>query len=70
LRPDAITVIKDAVSPAGGFIPFFLKDEHGNTVFESRLFGQPTGRKTVFIYPPKANRRRFSVQFLSEISSQ
>ncbi len=69
LHPDTISVIKDAVAPAGGFIPFFLKDEHGNTVFESRLFGQPTGRKTVFIYPPKANRRKFSVQFLSEISS-
>jgi hypothetical protein len=69
LHSDAISVIKDAVAPAGGFIPFFLKDEHGNTVFESRLFGQPTGRKTVFIYPPKANRRKFSVQFLSEISS-
>jgi hypothetical protein len=55
---------------AGGFIPFFIKDEKGNTVFETRLLGQPTGRETVFIYPPQANGRKLSVQFLSEVSSQ
>jgi hypothetical protein len=70
LHPDAVSVIKDAIPPAGGFIPFFIKDEKGNTVFETRLLGQPTGRETVFIYPPQANRREFSVQFLSEVSSQ
>ena len=70
LHPDTISVIKDAVALSGGFIPFFLKDENGKIVVETRLFGQTTGRKMVFIYPPKANRRKFSVQFLSEISSQ
>jgi hypothetical protein len=69
LHPDAISVIQGAIPPAGGFIPFFLKDENGKTVFETRLFGQPTGRKAVFIYLPKANRRKFSIQFLSESSS-
>jgi hypothetical protein len=66
LHTDAITVIQDAIPPAGGFIPFFLKDSEDHIVFESRLFGQPSQRKIVFIYPPKADRRKFSVQFLSE----
>jgi len=70
LPDDAISVVKDAVPPEGGFIPFCLKDQDGHTVFETRLFGQPSGRKTVFIYPPETNRRRCSIQFLSEVSSE
>lgn len=68
LAPDALTVIHDAIPAAGGFIPFFLKDSADQTVFESRLFGQPAQRRIMFIYPPQADRRKLSVQSLTESS--
>jgi hypothetical protein len=52
LPADEIRVVKSNAPKLGGFLPFMIGDARGNIVFETRLFGQPTGREIVFIGPP------------------
>jgi hypothetical protein len=62
-----MAVIKSNVSEKGGFLPFFMGDATGKIVFETRLFGQPTGRDMVFIGPPATPGGEPMVKFLTEI---
>jgi hypothetical protein len=62
-----MSVIKSNVSEKGGFLPFFIGDASGKIVFETRLFGQPTGRDMVFIGPPTKPEGEPMVKFLTEI---
>jgi hypothetical protein len=62
-----MSVIKSNVSEKGGFLPFFMGDASGKIVFETRLFGQPTGRDMVFIGPPDKHEGEPMVKFLTEI---
>ncbi|MEP5351198.1 MAG: hypothetical protein ABJM75_10135 [Luteolibacter sp.] len=66
LEPDAIEVAMTPSPADGGFVPFLIKDEEGNAAFESRLFSQPTERKTVFILPPTDGRSTPTLKFVSE----
>ena len=63
----AISVVKSDVPENGGFLPFLIGDANGKTVFETRLFGQPTGRDMVFIAPPAKPAGRLSVKLLPQI---
>ncbi|MEI8036942.1 MAG: hypothetical protein WCJ14_01005 [Verrucomicrobiota bacterium] len=60
-------VVKSHVSPKGGFLPFFIGDASGKIIFETRLFGQPSGRDMVFIGPPTKPGNEPMVKFLTEI---
>ena len=67
IRPGEIQVVK-AKSPAkGGFMPFMLGDPSGNIVFETRLFGQPAGRKMAFIGNAAEPEGQPKVMFLTQI---
>ena len=62
-----MSVVKSNVSQKGGFLPFFLGDANGKIIFETRLFGQPTGRDMVLIGPPAKPGAEPMVKFLTEI---
>ncbi|MEX1048733.1 MAG: hypothetical protein WED15_04340 [Akkermansiaceae bacterium] len=59
-------VVKSNVSAKGGFLPFILGNSTGKIVFETRLFGQPTGRDIVFI-GGSSTGGEIKVKFLTEI---
>ena len=67
LPADEISVVKSNVPKLGGFLPFVVGDAHGKTIFETRLFGQPTGREIVFICPPAKPAGPPRVKFLTQI---
>jgi hypothetical protein len=62
-----ITVVKSNVSERGGFIPFQMGDSNGKTIFETRLFSQPSGREMVFIGNPAEPEGLPRVKFVTEI---
>jgi hypothetical protein len=62
-----MSVIKSNVSEKGGFLAFFMGNATGKIVFETRLFGQPTGRDMVLIGPPARPEGEPMVKFLTEI---
>lgn len=62
-----ISVVKSNVSEKGGFMPFLIGDANGKIVFETRLFGQPTGREMVFIGNPAESGALPKVMFLTQI---
>ena len=61
------TVVKSNVSEKGGFLPFIIEDAAGNIIFQTRLFGQPSGREMVFISPPANGAKLPKIKFLTEI---
>jgi hypothetical protein len=65
-----MTVLTPEMPKLGGFIPLYITDMEKDIVFESRLFGQPRGRKMVFIQAPKKLGGRARVRFLPEIIPQ
>ena len=67
VAPEAMTVVKSNVSAEGGFLPFFIKDASERTVYENRLFGQPTGRDMIFIGPPARPGGRVSIILLPQL---
>jgi hypothetical protein len=62
-----MSVVKSNVPKLGGFVPFIISDARGKIIFETRLFGQPTGREIVFIGPPAKPAGLPRVKFLTEI---
>jgi hypothetical protein len=64
-----ISVVKSNVPASGGFLPFLIGDANGKVVFETRLFGQPTGRDMVFIAPPAKPGERVLVKLLPQLIS-
>jgi hypothetical protein len=62
-----ISVVKSNVSENGGFIPFLIGNPQGETVFETRLFSQPTGRDMVFIGAPAQPGGRALVKVLPQL---
>lgn len=62
-----ITVVKSNVSEKGGFLPFQMSDSNGKTIFETRLFSQPSGREMVFIGNPAEPVELPRVKFVTEI---
>ena len=60
-------VVQPKIPAKGGFIPVYIKDRSGKVVFESRFFGQPRGRKMVFIQPPNREGGRMQMRFLPQI---
>lgn len=67
LPPQRDKVVTPDIPKLGGFLPFFIKDAQGNIGFQTRLFGQPRGRKMVIIVPPKNESENLAVLFLTEI---
>ena len=60
-------VLAPEIPDLGGFIPLFVADMEGQIVFETRVFGQPRGRKMVFIQTPTKPGGKVRARFLSEI---
>jgi hypothetical protein len=69
LPPQRDKVVTPEIPKLGGFLPFFIRDAKGNIGFQTRLFGQPRGRKMVIIVPPKKESENLAVLFLPEIIS-
>lgn len=67
LPAGGMSLVKSNVSENGGFIPFLIGDPKGETVFETRLFSQPTGRDMVFIGPPAQPGGRVLVKLLPQL---
>lgn len=67
LSPQAIKVVQPEIPELGGFLPFMIKDSEGRTGFQTRLFGQPRGRKMVLIVPPTKMGEKLAVLFLPQI---
>lgn len=67
LPPGEMNAIQSHVSEKGGFVPLLVGDSDGKVVFETRLFGQPTGREMVFIGPPAKSGGEPMVKFLTQI---
>jgi hypothetical protein len=67
LPPEAIKVVVPAIPELGGFLPFIIKDASGHIGFQTRLFGQPRGRKMVMIVPPSKQDEKLSVLFVPQI---
>ena len=65
--PNQITMVPANAPKLGGFLPFLVKGMNNKVIFETRLFGQPRGRKMVFILPPSRTGGRVKVRFLPEI---
>ena len=63
-------VLTPKIPKLGGFIPLYVTEMEKNVVFETRLFGQPRGRKMVFIQAPDKPGGRVRVRFLPEIIPQ
>lgn len=51
----------------GGFLPFLIGNAKGETLFGTRLFGQPDGRELVFITPPLRQGGKPRVKFISQL---
>jgi hypothetical protein len=60
-------VVVPAIPELGGFLPFIIKDASGHIGFQTRLFGQPRGRKMVMIVPPSKQDEKLSVLFVPQI---
>jgi hypothetical protein len=60
-------VLSPKIPKLGGFIPLYVLDMKKTVVFESRFFGQPRGRKMVFINPPKKPGGKVQLAFLPHI---
>jgi hypothetical protein len=67
LPPQEIKVVLPAIPERGGFLPFIVKDGQGHIGFQTRLFGQPRGRKMVMLVPPTKEEEKLSVLFLPQI---
>ncbi|MCX6972290.1 MAG: hypothetical protein NTV93_19370 [Verrucomicrobia bacterium] len=67
LPASEISVVKSNAPEKGGFLPFVIEDAKGKVAFETRLFGQPTGREMVFIGPPANPAGLPKVKFLTQI---
>lgn len=67
LSPQAIQVVQPEIPKLGGFLPFMIKDSEGRIGFQTRLFGQPMGRKMVLIVPPTKAGEKLAVLFLPQI---
>lgn len=67
LPPEAVKVARPAIPELGGFLPFVVRDVAGNIGFQTRLFGQPRGRKMVMIVPPAKQAEKLSVLFVPQI---
>jgi hypothetical protein len=68
LPPKEVQVVKSNISQSGGFLPFLVSNNAGDTVFETRLYAQPTGREMVFITPVSDRQAsRVAVKFISQI---
>jgi len=70
LVPKAITVVPSEVSPSGGFVPLVIQNKAGKIVFQTRAFGEPTGREMVFVEPPTGPMGAYSVKFITELLPQ
>jgi hypothetical protein len=62
-----MSVVTTNVAKNGGFIPFLIGNPQGETVFETRLFSQPTGRDMVFIGAPAQPGGRALVKVLPQL---
>jgi len=62
-----MSVVTTNVTKNGGFIPFLIGNPRGETVFETRLFSQPTGRDMVFIGAPAQPGGRTLVKVLPQL---
>ena len=60
-------VLLPKIPKLGGFIPLYILDMNKNVLFQSRFFGQPRGRKMVFVTPPKGPESKVHVAFLPHI---
>jgi len=67
LPPQSAEVLIPKIPELGGFIPIYILDADKNIVFQSRFFGQPRGRKMVFIAPPKKPGGKVNLAFLPQI---
>ena len=67
LPANGMTVLEPEIPERGGFIPVYVKDLDGNILLQSRFFGQPRGRKMVFVQPPDRRGRKLQLLFLPEI---
>jgi len=62
-----IVVMTPKPKPGGGFMPFRIGSSAGETLFGTRLFGQPDGRELVFITPPLKAGGMPRVKFISQL---
>jgi hypothetical protein len=62
-----MNVVTTNVTKNGGFIPFLIGNSQGETVFETRLFSQPSGRDMVFIGAPPTPGGRVLVKVLPQL---
>lgn len=62
-----MSVVKSENSSSGGFVPFVIGNAQGETVFGTRIFGQPSGRELIFISPPKKKGEMPRVKFVSQL---
>lgn len=53
--------------PDGGFVPFEINNRRGESLYGTRLFGQPHGRELVFITPPLKKGGSPRVKFVSQL---
>ncbi|MDP4624908.1 MAG: hypothetical protein NWT08_07205 [Akkermansiaceae bacterium] len=67
IDPGKMEVVKSRVDDQGAFVPFLIGDQKGKVIFETRLFGQPTGREMVFIGKPSKPGEMPKVKFLTQI---
>lgn len=62
-----IVVMSPKLRADGGFLPFLIGNTKGETLFGTRLFGQPDGRELVFITPPLKKDGMPRVKFISQL---
>ena len=63
----SVKVLSPKIPKLGGFIPLFIVDTEKQILFQSRFFGQPRGRKMIFVNPPKGPESKVHVAFLPHI---
>ena len=62
-----MTVMKCKAGAKGGFELFLIGNSKGQTIFGTRLFGQPTWRDLAFISPPASEGGMTRVRFISQL---
>lgn len=67
IPPGKLVVMNPGSKPEGGFVPFLIANTQGETLYGTRLFGQPHGRELVFITPSLKEGGAPRVKFISEL---
>jgi hypothetical protein len=62
-----IILVKSNVPKEGGFMPIMIANSNGESIFETRIYSQSTGRNMVFINPPTLPGERVKIKMLPQL---